>query len=207
MLARANDVLNHIINLDDAVAELYAYRSMLENLNSRGAIKLPHLHVKAMRVVRAGILRSMISLALAILDQPDRRRGNRASLGQIIELLKDRGLADFLTKPNAKRSARPDRQVLSDACSRYGQLYLSEMFKKMRHLRHHSIAHLLVTDGSSPQDVDYSDIFTVADEIEKCLSGLYRGAGMGEPPFIKLKKTSTEQAKLFWDTYLRGAAP
>lgn len=205
MLERANDVLDRAMKLDDAVAELRGYRSMLENLNSRSPIKLARPHVQALAVVRACILRSTIGLAVAVLDPPDQRRGNRASLGQIIEQLKDQNLSDFLTAPNAKRSAKPNSQKLSDACTRYDRLYAGEMSKRVRLLRH-SIAHLLVQDASSLPRVDYSDIFALADEIEECLISLYQGFGIREPYFIELKERSAERAELFWETYLRGVS-
>jgi hypothetical protein len=45
-------------------------------------------HISAITMVRAGILRAAISTVMACLDPAD-RRGNRASVGQILQMLED----------------------------------------------------------------------------------------------------------------------
>ena len=95
VLDRANDMLERIYKLDDACATLHGFRSLLEDLNSRSPIELSREQVHAVTIVRAGILRSAIGLAVAMLDKPD-WRGNRASLGYIIGVSsEDEEAADF----------------------------------------------------------------------------------------------------------------
>jgi hypothetical protein len=100
VLDPANDLLDRADMLDDAVSNLQAFRSLLEDLNDRTSVDLPPLdlsqqQVRAIEMVRAAILRSAISLVVATLDPSD-RRGNRASLGEIVKLLSDEALVEFL---------------------------------------------------------------------------------------------------------------
>ena len=206
MLVRANDVLERAMKLDDAVAELRQHRSMLEDLSARPPIKLARPHVLALAVVRACILRSTIVLAVAILDLPDRRRKNRASLGQIFDLLMDQALADVLAAPNAKRYATPNAQKLAEARTVYDRLLAGETAARA-HLLRHSIAHLLAqAESSELPNVEYSDVFMLVDKIEQCFTLLYQGLGIRLARFVGLKELAAEQARLFWETYLRGVS-
>ena len=74
---RGNDVLERAALLDDAVSDLHAFRSLLEELNNQPTVELPPEQVRAITVVRAATLRSAIGLAMAILDRGD-HRDNRA---------------------------------------------------------------------------------------------------------------------------------
>jgi hypothetical protein len=56
--ARANALLERAAKLDDAVGNLQAFRSLLENLNARTPVDLPPPQLHAIEMVRAGILRS-----------------------------------------------------------------------------------------------------------------------------------------------------
>lgn len=202
VIDRANDVLERADLLDDAVAELHGYRSLLEDLNRRSPVNAPPEHVRAIRLVRAAILRSAIGLAVAILDATD-RRGNRASFGHIFSLLKDTAVADILFSPNPKRDAKPIRQRLGEAQVRYNNISAGPLLQRIRDLRHNQIAHLLVRDEPIAS-VEYTDIFALTDEIEMLLTTLYEGFGKGLAHFVGLKARTTGQAKLFWQTYFAG---
>jgi hypothetical protein len=211
VLDRANDVLERADTLDDAVSNLQAFRSLLEDLNDRTSLDLPPLdlpqqQVRAIEMVRAAILRSAISLVVAILDPTD-RRGNRSSLGEIVKLLSDEALVEFLLTTLSKgRGAMPVKQKLHEVRSRYDQIAIEQSFKRVRDLRHSAIAHLLLRDEPL-ETVEYSDIFALADEIERLVITLYEGFGNIPPPnFLSLKKQTVERAKLFWQTYFTGAA-
>jgi hypothetical protein len=110
MLERANDVLERADMLDGAVSNLQAFRSLLEELNAGSPVALPRQQVQAVEMVRAAILRSAISLVVATLDRGD-RRGNRASLGEIVRQLEDEPFAEFLlTTLRRGRGAKPDSE-------------------------------------------------------------------------------------------------
>jgi putative transcriptional regulator len=206
-LERANDVLERAMDLDDSVVELHRYRSMLEDLRSRTPVKrLAQPHVDALTVIHVSILRSTIVLTVAILDPPNQRRRERASLGQLFALLKDRAVADLLSAPNARRRAHPNSQKLKEARAIYEQLHSGDTADKVRRLRH-SIAHLTAqTAKSGLATVEYSDIFMIIDKIEECVTLLYLGFGITQPRFIELKDSAAKLAQLFCDTYLRGVS-
>jgi hypothetical protein len=92
LLGRANDVLERLFALDEAVANAGAFRTILEELHRRdlGAVREPH--ISAIGMVRAAILRAAIGEIMVCLDPSDYRR-NRASVGQILDLLEDNTLA------------------------------------------------------------------------------------------------------------------
>ena len=201
VLDRANDLLSCIYRLDDACAILHGFRSLLEDLNSRSPIELSREQVDAVAIVRAGILRSAIGLAVAMLDKSD-RRGNRASLGYIIEVLnEDEEAADCLSTPHATR-VKPIWQKLRE---RYEKILAGPIFEGVQRLRNDEIGHLLVREKPTPT-VEYADTFALIDEIEKLLITLYEGLPDRQPRFAGLKKETAERAKLFWHTYLAGAA-
>jgi hypothetical protein len=137
VIHRANDVLKRADLLDDAVAELHGYRSLLEDLNCRSPVKVPREQVRAIRMVRAAILRSAIGLAVAILDPTD-RRGNRASLGHIIKLLDDKPVADLLFSPNPKWDSKPIRQRLCEVHDRYNDISTGPLLQRVRDVRHNA---------------------------------------------------------------------
>jgi hypothetical protein len=187
---RANVVIERALELADAVAELRAYQSLLETLNS-SPIWLAPPHVRALRVVRASALRSALGLVVAILSPPQKDRTN---LGQVFALLEDQAVADNLTAPDPRRRKLPDRQKLNEARSHHAQLVASERYERVRHLRN-SIAHLL----GEVATVEYSDVFWLADEIDACVTELYQGIGLE-------RDRDRWDATLFRETYLRGAS-
>jgi len=192
VLDRANDILERADTLNDAVSNLQAFRRLLEDLNDRTSVDLPALdlpqqQVQAIVMVRAAILRSTISLVVATLDPAD-RRGNRASFGEIVKLLSDETLEEFLlTTLHKGRGAMPVKQKLREVRDHYDQISTGKTFKRVRDLRHNAIAHLLLQDKPLAA-VEYSDIFVLADEIERLVVWLYEGFGNIPPPnFSALK--------------------
>jgi AbiU2 len=193
------------------VSNLQAFRGLLEDLNGRSAVDLPPLvlpqqQVQAIEMVRAAILRSAISLVVATLDPAD-RRGNRASLGEIVKLLKDEAFVEFLLSTLRKgRGAKPVKQKLHEVRDRYHEISAGQSFKRVRDLRHNAIAHLLLPE-EPPATFEYSDVFALAGEIERLVISLYEGFGSIPPPqFLSFKEQTAEQAKLFWQTYFAGVA-
>jgi hypothetical protein len=206
MLDRATDLLERADKLDKAVRELQVFRSLLEDLDARTAIHLPPLElsrqqVEAIHAVRAAILRTVIALAVAILDSKGR---DRASFGQIVELLKDTTLIEFFLEKRGQTDT--DKLVMSnniqEVCDRYKQIYTGHPFQRVIQLRHDEIGHLLNREKPTPTSQRY-DIFSIVDEIEHQVIRLHKGLGMSLH-FITLKEQAVEQAKLFWDTYLAG---
>jgi hypothetical protein len=90
---RANDVLDRLFKLDEVVTNTREFRAMLEDLHRRDLTTIGEPHVSAIHVARAGILRAAIGTVMSCLDPADRGRGNRASVGQILDLLNDAELA------------------------------------------------------------------------------------------------------------------
>jgi hypothetical protein len=205
MLGRANYVLERADTLDGAVSNLQAYRSLLEEQNARSLVALPRQQVQAVEMVRAAILRSTISLVVATLDRGD-RRGNRASLGEIVRQLEDEPFAEFLlTTLRRGRGAKPDSEKLRDPRDRYHEIIDGQTFKRVQDLRHNAIAHLLVSE-QPPATVECADIFALAYEIERQVIALYEGLGIRPPQFASFKEDTAERAKLFWQTYFAGVA-
>jgi hypothetical protein len=201
MLDRANDLLEVADKLDDAVANLQAFRCLLEDLNARAPIDLPQAQVHAVGMVRAGILRSAIALVVAILDSKGR---DRASLGQISEALKDHTFVQFLETTLYKgRSAIVDRKKLQDLCDCYHKISTAQQFGWVKRLRHNEIGHLLMSRTPS-QEVGYSDIFVLVDEVERQVIMLHEGLGIDGPQFMDQSKKTAEKATLFWNTYFAG---
>lgn len=191
---RADDVvIECAMELDKAVAELRAYKSLLAALNS-SPIELAQPHKRVLRIVRASALRSAIGLVVAILGRPG---NDRVNLGQIFELLNDQAVADRLTALDRRRQRLPDRQKLDEARSRHGRLVASKRYERVRNLRN-SIAHLL----GDVDTVEYHDIFWLADEIDACVTELCQGIGLERPR----DRSLDEDGKLFRETYLRRAS-
>jgi hypothetical protein len=204
VIDRANDVQQRLKILNDAFFILDAFCSLLKDINSRSPT-LPRAQARSVATVRASILRSAIALVVAALDRTDRRRGNRASLGHILGLLKDHAVADYLSKPHPTSIKKPIWQEVIDTQSRYDQVLKGPTYDQVRSLRNDAIGHLLLhEDPTSPGE--YQEVFALVNELEVMLATLFKGLGIAPPKFIALKKTNTEQAKLFWDTYLAGVA-
>jgi hypothetical protein len=81
LIARANKIIDRLFALDEEIANGRAFRALLEDLHARDLSVVKEPHIAAITVVRAAILRAVISSVVACLDRGDRRR-NRASIGQ-----------------------------------------------------------------------------------------------------------------------------
>jgi hypothetical protein len=104
----AEKVLRRLAALDLEMRNLDAFCVLLKDLNARLIAEKPvveGLHANAIRMVRAGILRAALGSVMACLDPTDQNRGNRASVGGILGLLKD---AEFAT------TTRPAKTTLAD---------------------------------------------------------------------------------------------
>jgi hypothetical protein len=201
MLDRANDLLEAADKLDVAVANLQAFRCLLEDLNARTSIDLPQAQVHAVGMVRAGILRSAIALVVAILDS---KGHDRASLGQISEALKDHTFMEFLETTLYKgRGAIVDRRKLQDLSDCYHKVFTAREFGWVKRLRHNEIGHLLMS-GTPSQEVEYSDVFSLVDEVERQVIMLHEGLGIDGPQFVDQSKKTAEKAAQFWNTYFAG---
>ena len=195
---RANKVIERACALDEAVINLHAFRSLLDDLSSRSPLVLPPEQLRAVEMVRAAILRSAIGLAVAILDPA---REDRASLGQILKFLEDEAVSDRLTKPDPGRGAKPLAHKLAELRNRYTEVCSGQLLKRVRKLRH-TVAHLLVSSEAN-DPVEYTEIFAIADEIREQVTMLFRAIGLRTPHFVTYETTAA-RAKLFLETYLAG---
>lgn len=75
---RANEVLERLFALDEAVGNARAFRAILEDLHGRDLTLVTGSHVAAIAMVRAGILRAMIGTIMACLD-----RGTGAAIAPV----------------------------------------------------------------------------------------------------------------------------
>jgi hypothetical protein len=191
---RADIVIKRADELQGSVDQLLSFKCLLERVFS-DPIKLDRPHIDALRVVRAGALRSAIGLVCALLGAAAE---DRANLKQIFVMLEDSAVAERLTAPNPRRHQLPDRQKLEAARVHRDQLATSDKYKRVQLIRN-SLAHLL----DEVDTVEYSDVFWLADEIDACVSELLRGIGMKRRPGY----LSAKDAALFRKTYLRGAEP
>jgi hypothetical protein len=201
VLDRANDLLERVDKLDEAVSNLQAFRSLSEDLNARTPINLPPQQTEAIGMVRAAILRSAIALVVAILDS---KGSDRVSLGQIADLLKDQSFVQFLEKKLYEgRSAIVDGHKLRAVTDLHQRIYATARFSWVKQLRHDEIGHLLMRKVSTPT-VEYSDIFALVDVIEQLVILLHDGLGIHPPHFTTVKGEALDRAKLFWNTYFAG---
>src|ERR1700722_1087593 len=102
LIARANEVIERLFALDEAIANTRAFRALLEDLHARDLSVVKQPHGTAITMVRAGILRSAIGGVMACLDPAD-WRGNRASVGQIIGFLQDENLVAAFSEPGTSK--------------------------------------------------------------------------------------------------------
>jgi hypothetical protein len=186
--------------LSDALTDARAFRALLEDLHGR----LEHTpvtgsHANAVRMVNAAILRSAIGAVMAVLDPEDSPRGNRASVGQILQLLKDSDVLAMLTK------GRPSADVptLEVNRARYTALLKSDRFARGRRLRNDKIAHVLISDTPTPT-VEYQDTYALHDEAERLVSDLHQLCGRAPAKSIAQREIVEQRAKTFWDTYFAG---
>jgi hypothetical protein len=200
LIDRANEVIKRLFALDEATANARAFRALLEDLHARDLTVVKEPHITAISMVRAGILRSSIGTAMACLD-PEDRRGNRASVGQILAMLKDAKLVAVFPEPGTSpdSAAAALDQVRHD----YEALVKGDLFGRGRRLRNDAIAHLLIPDISTPT-VEYETIYRLHDAVERYVLSLYKVCDRGTPQFLSHQASLTEHAKVFWNTYFNG---
>jgi hypothetical protein len=169
---------------------------MLENLNTRTTADGEEAHAEALHIVRAGLLRAEIGTVTAIFDQWD-RRGNRASLGHVVEELKDSKVRGLLA--SQRRRAIPGK--FDELQRGYAAVRASRLLSHVRDVRHTAVAHILRTRGRGVRHQD--DIFKLADEAERLVGLLFEGLGR-DADFITYRDKMRDRALLFWDTYFAG---
>lgn len=201
LVGRANDVIESAQLLDEAAANMLAFRLLLEELRKRGDLPIEGEQGEIIRSLRASLLRSTISSVTAILDTGD-SRGNRASVGYIATELKDDALINLLASHTYHKPHAPDRTKLAELAKRYSGID-AELSSKVRLLRNNTIAHLLRPTKRAPE-VQYDDIFALCDEAEVLVSLVLDGIGFGGPRFTDIRPTLADRARMFWDTYSAG---
>jgi AbiU2 len=202
LVDRANEVIDRLFALDDAVANARAFRALLENLHARDLSGVKEPHVTAITMVRAGILRSAIGTVMACLDPKD-WRGNRASIGQIIDMLKDEHLVAVLAEPGTAKDLGP--AALQRAAGQYDALLGGDLFERGRRFRNDAIAHVLIPEEPTPT-LTYETIFSLHDAAEELVTCLYQVCDRGKPRYPDHLASLTEHARVFWDTYFTGMA-
>jgi len=71
VLDRANDVLERLFLLSDAITDARAFRALLEDLHARDLTIVTGPQADAVTMVRAAILRSAVGAVMAVLDPED----------------------------------------------------------------------------------------------------------------------------------------
>ncbi len=205
MVERANKVIGRLFVLNEAMESADAFCAYLKELTAHSVLVTEYLvtpsdvaakHVAATRWVHAGIVRAAIGTIMACLDPEDSRRGNRASVGQIIEALKDKTLADYFASAGQGSTA-----ALQQARESYDELVKGDLFDRAKWLRHDMVGHILIRDTPTPK-VRYEDIYDLRDAAERIVTDLIAACGRQKPKPAPV----AEQAKFFWDTYLLGMA-
>jgi hypothetical protein len=206
LFERANkEVLDRLFALNDAMESATAFCAYLRELNAHDVLVTEYLvtpsdveakHVAATRWVHAGIVRAAIGTIMACLDPEDSRRGNRASVGQIIQLLKDETLVDYFASAGQGSTA-----ALQRARGSYEDLVKGDLFDRAKWLRHDVVGHILIRDTPTPK-VRYEDVYDLRDAAERIVTDLNAACGRQKPKPAPV----AEQAKFFWDTYLLGMA-
>jgi hypothetical protein len=207
LIDRANVILGRLFALDEGVANARAFRAYLEELHKRDLSGVVEPHVSAVAMARAGILRSAITAVMACLDRGDQRRGNRASVGQILGLLDEADVSAVFAERSTAAASQAD--LLQEAKRDYEALLQSDTLERGRRLRDDAIAHLLIRDDATPE-VTYETIYGLHDAAERLVTLLYKVCYRGDPPFLTHKAKSIACAKVFWETYfvgMRSAAP
>jgi hypothetical protein len=200
LVDRANEVIHRLFALDEAIINARAFRALLEDLHARDLSVVKEPHVTAITMVRAGILRSAIGTVMACLDPKD-RRGNRASVGQIIDTLKDEKLVAVFPEPGTPKDLGP--AALQRVTGQYDALIGGDLFERGRRFRNEAIAHVLIPDEPTPT-VTYETIFSLQDATERLVADLYQVCDRGRPRYPDHLTTLSEHAKVFWDTYFAG---
>lgn len=174
---------------------------MLEDLHARDLTIVKEPHVGAIKKVRAGILRALVGTVMACLDPSD-RRGNRASVGQILDMLNDPELVAVFREPGGI-SAAPQGKALDHVRGDYNTVTRGDLFDRGKRLRNEGIAHILMTSTPTPI-VPYETIYALQGEPERLVTALYRMCDRGKPQFDEHRPTFEASAKVFWDTYFQG---
>jgi hypothetical protein len=199
-IQHVNEIIGRMSALDEAVAMGRAFRVLMEDLHGRDLSVVVGPHVAAITMVRAAILRSAIGSAIACLDGQD-WRGNRASVGQILNMLEDEDLAVLYPSPGAVRDAAS--VALRRAKADYAALIASDSFGAGRRLRNEAVAHLLIMNTPIPT-VEYETIYGLQDAAERLVIVIYQIVGRGCPDFPNKRAELEANAKVFWDTYFAG---
>ena len=204
LVKRANEVIERLFALNEAMESADAFCAYLKELTAHSVLVTEHVlvdpdvaarHVAATRWVHAGIVRAAIGTIMACLDPEDSRR-NRASVGQIIETLKDQTLVNYFA-----RAGQGSMAALQQARERYEALQKDDLFDRAKWLRNDVVAHILIRRTPTPK-VNYEDVYDLRDAAEQIVTDLIAACGRQKPKRARV----TEQAKFFWDTYFLGMA-
>jgi hypothetical protein len=198
-----NEVLDPLSDLDGVMTNMEAFWALLKDLRGRDLSLMKAPHALAIAMVRAWILRAAVGTIMACLDPAENRRnrrGNRASVGQILYVLKDPTLADlFATDGQGSTTA------LQQARASYKGLCKSDSFDRVSRLRDKTVAHTLNTPTPYVDDEAISEL---CDGAEQIVTDLFAACGLPvRPSFLHYRGTMAEHAKIFWDTYFSGASP
>jgi hypothetical protein len=193
-------VLDRLFALDGAVANGRAFCALLQSLHDQdlGAVTEPH--ISAITMVRAGILRAAISTVMACLDAAD-RRGNRASAGQILQMLEEDSVVAIFPDPGTGPEA--GRAALARAKADYDALAAGDLFDRGKQLRNNAIAHVLIPDKPTPE-VAYETIYQLQDAAERLVTALYQACYRGTPQFVGHQASLEDHARIFWKTYFEA---
>jgi AbiU2 len=202
LVERANGVIERLFALNEAMESADAFCAYLKELTAHSVLVREHVlvnpdvaarHVAATRWVHAGIVRAAIATIMACLDK---KGGDRASVGQIIETLTDKTLADYFASAGQGSAA-----ALQRARESYEDLLNGDLFDRVKWLRHDVIGHILIRGIPTPK-VNYKDVYDLRDAAEQIVTDLIAACGRQKPKPAPV----AEQAKFFWDTYLLGMA-
>lgn|SRR5262249_13480332 len=200
LIERANEIINRVVILDNTVSNALAFRSLLEELHHRDLGSVEEPHVTSITMVRGAVLRAAIGTTMACLDPSD-WRGNRASVGQILEMLKDTAVVAVFPAGAARE---PGLLALEKARRAYSDLKANDLFERGRRLRNDAVAHVLIPDTPTPA-VPYETFYQLHDAAEELVTHLYRVCYRHDQPrFIELRPTLIEHSRIFWDTYFQG---
>jgi hypothetical protein len=200
LIERANEVIERLFALDEAVSNGHAFCALLQNLHAQNLAGVNEPHIVAITMVRAGILRATISTVMACLDPPH-RRGNRASVGQILDMLRDQDVV--ATFP--ARGTSPDAGIaaLERVTSNYKALVDGDLFDRGKQLRNNAIAHVLISDRRMPE-VTYETIYELQYSAERLVTELYQVCHRGAPRFPEHQASLNDHARIFWQTYFEA---
>ena len=199
---RANEIIDSARLLDDTAQSAHAFRMLLGNLAGRPLFPNEEEHALSLKMVRAGILRAQIGCIMAILD-PWERRGNRASIGHVVKLLKEDEVKNVLLQPSTYLHQTPSAIKLADLSNKYEHLCKTDIYQRVKRLRNDSIAHVLRPDERTP-DVQNNEVSSLQNEAEGLIVLLFEGLGLKGPELTAQRAITLERATLFWDTYFTG---